>query len=482
MKNKYDIIVIGSGPGGEGAAMQASKAGKSVAVIDGLPEVGGNCTHKGTIPSKALRHAVQLLADTGKFRDSNYLKLLKSADSVVRQQVNLRRGFYERNRVDIIHGRANFINDHTIEVTLPGVLKEKLTADAFIIATGSRPRRPEGIDFSNPRLVDSDSILNLKKNPKSITIYGAGIVGCEYASIFRGLRIKVNLINTRSQLLSFLDDEIVDALSYHLREQGVLIRHNEEYERIEADDRGVTLFLKSNKQIYSDVLLWAQGRTGNSSNMGLESLGIDHDKRGSIIVNKSYQTTQSHIYAVGDVVGYPNLASAAYDQGRFAATHLVDGECEHSLVEHIPTGIYTIPEISSVGLTERELTTQKVPYEVGHAFFRHLARAQITGRTIGMLKILFHRETLKILGIHCFGNHASEIVHIGQAIMTQKGKANTLMYFMNTTFNYPTMAEAYRVAALNGLNRVNARPKREEKKITVADRGNVVPLKKVKTA
>ncbi len=482
MKNKYDIIVIGSGPGGEGAAMQASKAGKSVVVIDSLPEVGGNCTHKGTIPSKALRHAVQLLADTGKFRNSNYLKLLKSADSVVRQQVNLRRSFYERNQVDIIHGHANFINDHTIEVTLPGVLKEKYTADAFIIATGSRPRQPEGIDFSHSRLLDSDSILNLKKNPKSITIFGAGIVGCEYASIFRGLRIKVNLVNTRSQLLSFLDDEIIDALSYHLRDQGVLIRHNEEYERVEADDRGVTLFLKSNKQIYSDVLLWAQGRTGNSSNMGLESLGIDHDKRGSIIVNKSYQTTKSHIYAVGDVVGYPNLASAAYDQGRFAATHLVYGECEHSLVEHIPTGIYTIPEISSVGLTERELTAQKIPYEVGHASFRHLARAQITGRTIGMLKILFHRETLKILGIHCFGNHASEIVHIGQAIMTQKGKANTLMYFMNTTFNYPTMAEAYRVAALNGLNRVNARPKRKEKKITVADRGNVVPLKKVKTA
>jgi len=462
--------------------MQASKAGKSVVVIDSLPEVGGNCTHKGTIPSKALRHAVQLLADTGKFRDSNYLKLLKSADSVVRQQVNLRRGFYERNRVDIIHGHANFINDHTMEVTLPGVLKEKYTAGAFIIATGSRPRQPEGIDFSHSRLLDSDSILNLKKNPRSITICGAGIVGCEYASIFRGLRIKVNLINTRSQLLSFLDDEIVDALSYHLREQGVLIRHNEEYEKIEADDRGVTLFLKSNKQIYSDVLLWAQGRTGNSSNMGLESLGIDLDKRGSIIVNKSYQTSKSHIYAVGDVVGYPNLASAAYDQGRFAATHLVNGECEHSLVEHIPTGIYTIPEISSVGLTERELTAQKIPYEVGHASFRHLARAQITGRTIGMLKILFHRETLKIFGIHCFGNHASEIVHIGQAIMTQKGKANTLMYFINTTFNYPTMAEAYRVAALNGLNRVNARPKREEKKITVADSSNVVPLKKVKTA
>lgn len=453
MKNEYDIIVIGSGPGGEGAAMQAAKAGKHVAVIDDLP-VGGNCTHRTTIPSKVLRHAVRQLAESGKFENANHQNLVKTAESVIRQQVKLRRGFYERNLVDIIQGRAAFVDEHTVEVTKPGALAENYKADAFVIATGSRPYHPEDVDFSHPRILDSDSVLSLQQNPRSIIIYGAGIIGCEYATIFRALRIKVNLINPRDKLLSSLDDEIIDALSYHLREQGVLIRHNEEYEKVGADNHGVTIYLKSNKQIHSDVLLWAHGRTGNSHNMGLERIGLEINERGSIIINDDYQTSQPHIYAAGDVVGYPSLASAAYDQGRFAARHLVFGECEHKLVEDIPIGIYTIPEISSIGLTERELTAQKVPYEVGHSFFRHLARAQITGRTTGMLKILFHRKTLKILGIHCFGNQASEIVHIGQAIMSQKGEGNTLLYFINTTFNYPTMAEAYRVAALNGLNRI----------------------------
>lgn len=454
MKNKYDIMVVGSGPGGEGAAMKAVKEGKQVAIIDNLLNVGGNCTHKGTIPSKTLRHLIQQLSESGGSEGASFQQLLKSAEAVIREQVSLRRGFYQRNRVKVIHGGASFSDEHGVEVTLPGGGKERYAADAFIIATGSRPYHPPDVDFSHPRIVDSDTVLNLKDTPRSLTIYGAGVIGCEYASIFRGLRIKVNLINNRDKLLSFLDDEIIDALSYHLREQGVVIRHSEEYEKVEADDRGVRVYLKSNKVIKSDLLLWAQGRTGNSDQMGLDAIGIATNKRGSIIVNENYQTAHSHIYAVGDVVGYPSLASAAYDQGRFAATHLLFGVCEQRLVEDIPTGIYTIPEISSVGLTERELTAQKVPYEVGRSFFRELARAQITRHTTGILKILFHRDTLKILGIHCFGSQASEIVHIGQAILAQKGDGNTLMYFINTTFNYPTMAEAYRIAALNGLNRV----------------------------
>lgn len=453
MKYDYDVIVIGSGPGGEGAAMKSTKDGKLVAVVEAFSQVGGNCTHRATIPSKALRQAIQQLIDTNDYSNTNYPDMLKRAETVIRGQVQLRTGFYERNRVDVIHGRAAFVDEHTLEVTLAQGGAERYTAAGFIIATGSRPYHPADVDFTHPKILDSDSILSLQNTPRSISIYGAGVIGCEYASIFRGLRIKVNLINTRHQLLSFLDDEIIDALSYHLREQGVLIRHNEEYEKVEADDTGVRVYLKSNKQIRSDILLWAQGRTGNSD-MGLKKIGIETNEQGSIRINENYQTARPHIYAVGDVVGYPNLASAAYDQGRFAATHLIFGACEYRLIQAIPTGIYTIPEISSVGLTERELTAQKIPYEVGHAFFRHLARAQITGRTTGMLKILFHRETLQLLGIHCFGNQASEIIHIGQAIMDQKGDANTLMYFINTTFNYPTMAEAYRVAALNGLNRV----------------------------
>ena len=451
----YDIIVIGTGPGGEGAAMKSTKEGKRVAVIDNFKNVGGNSTHRATIPSKALRQYVQQLIDTNAHSTTSFPDLLDRAADLIRDQVDLRTGYYERNDVDIILGRASFVDEHTVEVALLNGGVERYIARGFIIATGSRPYHPPDIDFSHPRIRDSDSILDLKETPRIITIYGAGVIGCEYASIFRGLRIKVNLINSRSQLLSYLDDEIIDALSYHLSQNGVRIRHNEEYDRVKANDKEARVFLKSNKQIVSDILLWAEGRTGNSDNMGLENIGIETDERGSILINDAYQTlAQPHIYAVGDVVGFPSLASAAYDQGRFAATHLVFGECEQRLVEDIPTGIYTIPEISSIGLTEKELTAQKIPYEVGHAYFRHIARAQVTGRLTGMLKIIFHRETLEILGIHCFGSQASEIIHIGQAIMAQEGEANTLMYFINTTFNYPTMAEAYRVAALNGINRV----------------------------
>jgi NAD(P) transhydrogenase len=267
--------------------------------------------------------------------------------------------------------------------------------------------------------------------------------------------VKVNLINSRDKLLSFLDDEIIDALAYHLRDQGVVLRHNEEYERVETRPDCVVVHLKSGKKIKSDALLWAQGRTGNTDSMGLERIGLKPDSRGLLRVDELYRTELKHIYAVGDVVGYPSLASASYDQGRFAAEHIVTGECDGRLVRDIPTGIYTSPEISSLGRNERELTREGVPYEVGHAAFRSLARAQITGKTVGMLKLLFHRETLQILGIHCFGDQAAEIVHIGQAIMTQSGEANSIRYFVNTTFNYPTMAEAYRVAALNGLNRLS---------------------------
>ncbi len=451
----YDIIVIGTGPGGEGAAMKSAKEGKRVAVIDNFKNVGGNSTHRATIPSKALRQYVQQIIDANTHSATSLPELLDRAADLIEDQVDLRTGYYERNDVDIILGRASFVDKHTVEVALLNGGSEHYTARGFIIATGSRPYHPPDIDFSHPRIRDSDSILGLNETPRIITIYGAGVIGCEYASIFRGLNIKVNLINSRNQLLSYLDDEIIDALSYHLSQNGVRIRHNEEYDRVEANDKEARVFLKSNKQIVSDILLWAEGRTGNSDNIGLENIGIETDERGSILINDAYQTlAQPHIYAVGDVVGFPSLASAAYDQGRFAATHLIFGECEQRLVEDIPTGIYTIPEISSIGFTEKELTAQKIPYEVGHAYFRHIARAQLTGRLTGMLKIIFHRETLEILGIHCFGSQASEIIHIGQAIMAQEGEANTLMYFINTTFNYPTMAEAYRVAALNGINRV----------------------------
>ena len=458
-KRSYDLVVIGTGPGGEGAAMLAAKHGRSVAVVERY-QIGGACTHWGTIPSKALRHASQRLQECshnqplGSRERPSFPDLLRGAESVIAKQTVMRASFYERNEVDIHLGEARFSAPHTLVLKDGEGGRSELHAEHVVIATGSRPYHPEDVDFSHPRVLDSDTVLALDHTPRSITIYGAGVIGCEYASIFRALGIRVNLIDTRSQLLAFLDDEIVHALSYHLRDQGVVIRHGEEYQAVEADDGGVTVQLHSGKRIRSEMLLWANGRTGNSQDLGLEEIGLQPDHRGQLSVNENYQTTIPHIYAVGDIVGQPSLASAAYDQGRLAATHLVQGHCDHRLVEHVPTGIYTSPEISSVGPSERELTARKVPYEVGYAFFKSLARAQITGNTVGMLKLLFHRDTLEILAIHCFGDQASEIVHIGQAIMSQPQERNTLEYFTNTTFNYPTMAEAYRVAALNGLNRL----------------------------
>lgn len=464
----YDVVVIGTGPGGEGAAMRAAKAGARVAAVERYVTVGGGCTHWGTIPSKALRHTIgrinmingnPLFSPNGNITP-DYPAMIKAAAGVIGKQVQMRETFYERNRVPVIEGSARFVDDHTIEVhdanDIGGETTARITADKFVVATGSRPYRPDSIDFDHPRIFDANTVLEeLNFTPMSMTIYGAGVIGCEYASMFRGLHMKINLVNTRSELLSFLDEEIIDALSYHLRDQGVLIRHNEEYERIEGRDDCVVMHLKSGKQVKSDVLLWAQGRTGNAE-IGLAEIGVEVNSRGQIAkVNDSFQVeSHPHIYAVGDVIGPPALASAAYDQGRFAAEHAVTGKCDHRIVEDIPTGIYTTPEISSVGKTERELTAEKIPYEVGQANFKSLARAQIAGVTVGMLKILFHRETLAILGIHCFGHSAAEIVHIGQAIMAQPGEANSLNYFVGTTFNYPTMAEAYRVAALNGLNRL----------------------------
>jgi NAD(P) transhydrogenase len=460
--NQFDVIVIGSGPGGEGAAINAAKNGKSVLVVERRAEVGGNCTHTATIPSKALRSTIsEMLSLTSKplFQELikpgrlSFQELLKGAHSVTSKQVNVRRAFYERNNVRMIHGQARFIDAHTLEVEHGEGARDRFQGSHFVIASGSRPYHPPDIDFTHPRIFDSDTLLQLSFTPQSITIYGAGVIGCEYTSMLRNLGLKTNLINTRAKLLEFLDDEIVDALAYHLREQGVVIRHDEEYEKVVGTSDGVILHLKSGKKIKTDILLWANGRTGNSNDIGLEAVGIKPDSRGLIKTNQFYQTNVENIYAVGDVVGFPALASASFDQGRIAVSHLIRGTSAH-LVEFIPTGIYTAPEISSVGYTERELTSKAIPYEIGHAFFRNLARAQISGQTVGMLKILFHRETLEILGIHCFGDQASEIIHIGQAIMSQKGEGNTLMYFVNTTFNYPTMAEAYRVAALNGINRV----------------------------
>ncbi|ALZ85733.1 MULTISPECIES: Si-specific NAD(P)(+) transhydrogenase [Pseudomonas] len=458
----YDVVVLGSGPAGEGAAMNAAKNGRRVAVVDNRQVVGGNCTHLGTIPSKALRHSVkqiiqfntnEMFRSIGEPRWFSFPDVLRSAERVIARQVSSRTGYYARNRVDLFFGTASFADENTIEIVNQRGDLERLVAKQVVIATGSRPYRPVDVDFSHPRIYDSDTILSLTHTPRRLIIYGAGVIGSEYASIFSGLGVLVDLIDNRDQLLSFLDDEISDALSYHLQNNNVLIRHNEEYERIEGQENGVILHLKSGKKLRADALLWCNGRTGNTDQLGLQNVGISVNSRGQVTVDENYRTSVANIYAAGDVIGWPSLASAAYDQGRSASDNILHDN-NGRVVNDIPTGIYTIPEISSLGKTERELTQEKVPYEVGKAFFKSMARAQISGEPVGMLKILFHRETLQVLGVHCFGDQASEILHIGQAIMNQEGEANSIRYFVNTTFNYPTMAEAYRVAAFDGLNRL----------------------------
>ena len=460
--NKYDVVVIGSGPAGEGAAMNAAKRGKKVAIIEEKKLVGGNCTHMGTIPSKALRHAVKqiinfntnaMFREIGEPRWFSFPEVLKTANRVIDKQVKMRTEFYGRNRVSVYNGTARFVDEHTVELSDEAQNSVQLHAENIVIATGSSPWRPSNIDFDHPRVYDSDTILKLEHTPRTLIIYGAGVIGCEYASIFSGLGVKVDLIHPGDRLLNFLDDEISDALGYHLRDKGALIRHNEQFASVEGGDRFVTMTMVSGKKVKADAFLWAAGRSGNTKDLGLENISLDANGRGQIEVDQEYRTSLDHIYAIGDVIGWPALASAAYDQGRAAASVIASPE-EFSHVSEVPTGIYTIPEISSIGKTERQLTEEKVPYEVGQAFFKNTARGQITGEGVGMLKILFHRETLELLGIHCFGDQAAEIIHIGQAIMQQKGEGNTLRYFVNTTFNYPTMAEAYRVAALNGLNRL----------------------------
>ena len=462
MSNKkfdYDLFVIGTGPGGEGAAMQCAKQGYRVAVAECYKQIGGGCTHWGTIPSKALRFAITstmnalqnpAFRELGMTTSPSLEQLRRGTETIIAQQVTMRQSFYDRNDVPIFAGQARFVDEHSVSIDGD----EPITSKYFVIATGSRPYRPSNVDFTHPRIFDSDTVLLMDEKPQSLCIYGAGVIGVEYASMFRNLGIKVNLINTRSKLLEFLDDEIIDAISYHLRDQGVIIRHDEQMQSIEGADDGVILHLKSGKQLKTDALLWANGRSGNTDDLGLDTLNIVPNKRGQIEINDRFQTQRPHVYAVGDVIGYPSLASAAYTQGRSAGMHIL-GEADGDLrVNDIPTGIYTSPEISSVGKTERELTAACVPYEVGQAQFKSLARAQITGQTVGMLKILFHRETLEVLGVHCFGANASEIIHIGQSVMSPKGAPNSINYFTETTFNYPTMAEAYRVAALNGLNRL----------------------------
>lgn len=455
----YDMLVIGSGPAGQKAAIQAAKVGKKVAVIERKKVVGGICINSGTIPSKSLREAVLFLsgfrqrslygASYRVKKDITFQDLSQRCDHVVKAEQEVIQNQLIRNSVDFIVGAASFLDPHRLSIKQDSESVEH-SADYIVVAVGTEPARPDDIAFDGESIIDSDGLLTLKHLPKSLTIVGAGVIGCEYACILATLGIPVVLVERRPRLLEFVDNEIIEALQYQMRNIGITLRLNEEVVGIKKSaDLSVAIHLKSGKKISAPLLMYSAGRVGATINLGLDKIGIAPDERGRLKVDESFRTALPHIYAVGDVIGFPALASTSMQQGRHAACHAFGLACDTS--SHLlPYGIYSIPEISMVGRNEEELTRDGVPYETGVARYREIARGQIIGDTVGMLKLLFHSETRALLGVHVIGEGATELVHIGQAVMAHGGK---LDYFVDTVFNYPTLAECYKVAALAALNK-----------------------------
>ncbi len=456
----YDIVVIGTGPAGRRAAIQAAKGGKRVAAVDRQRYVGGQAVHRGTIPSKTLREAVIHVTGIGQrsfygesyrvMADVTMHDLLVRTAQVVQAEVDVVRDGFLRNDVDLLSGVAHFVDPHTLAIHTENSIIE-VGADKVILATGSSPARPPHIPFDNERVVDSDGILDLTRIPKSLTVVGGGIIGTEYASIFATLGVAVTLIDGRKELLDIVDEEIGEALKFRMREDGITMRLGHRVETVEFDARGrpVTV-LETGARTVSDVVMYSIGRRGATGLLNLDAAGLTADDRGRVKVNKFFQTEQEHVYAVGDVIGQPALASTSAEQGRLAARHALGLDCP-SIDDELPIGIYTIPEIALVGKTEEQLTLEGAAYESGVARYKEIARGAIIGDDFGILKLLFDPDTRKVLGVHIFGNQASELLHIGQAVMQLDG---TIDYFVETIFNYPTFAEAYKVAGLNGVNKL----------------------------
>lgn len=456
---RYDLVVIGSGPAGHHAAIQGAKLGKSVAVIEASPEVGGTGLNTGTIPSKTLRHVVLELsrarahglagAHAHDLWDLALREMMVRCRHVVDQGVEVYRAQFARNRVEVLAGRALFVEPNRLRIEGPHHVSE-VEAAKVVIATGSVPARSPSVPIDGQVIIDTDSVLGLARLPRSMIIVGGGVVGAEYACIFATLGVAVVVVDVRPRLLEFIDSEIVEALSYQMRDLGVTFRLGEHVDRVaHMPGGGVVASLRSRKELRAETLLYAVGRQGNTDSLNLEAAGLEADARGRIAVDGSFRTQAPDIYAVGDVVGFPALASVAMEQGRLAVCHAFGrpASFERRL---FPYGIYTIPEISFVGQTELELTAEGVPYEVGTAHYREIARGQIMGNTTGRLKLLFHRETGELLGVHIIGEGAAELVHIGQAVLGFRGSID---YFVENVFNYPTLAECYKVAALAGKNR-----------------------------
>jgi NAD(P) transhydrogenase len=457
---QYDLLVIGSGPAGQKAAVQAAKLGKTVGIIERKAAVGGVSTNTGTIPSKALREAVLYLSG---FRQRNLygagyrLKktvtiedLVFRANHIIQNEIEIVKDQMTRNRIDLIFGDARFVDPHRLLVTQAGTSTDHF-AHVIIITVGTEPSRPANIPFNGHTIIDTDGLITLKHLPTSIVIVGGGVIGTEYAAILAMIGVPVVLIDKRPRLLEFVDAQIIDALQRHMTDIGVTLYHEEEVVAIREESDGlVTVSLTHRPPITTTTLLYAIGRIGATKHLNLEAVGLTPDARGRVIVNEHFQTAIPHIYAAGDVIGFPALASTSMQQGRHAACHAF-GHPDHTDTDLLPYGIYTIPEISTVGRNEEELTKAGTPYAVGIAHYREIARGQLTGDETGMLKLLFHRRTRTLLGVHAIGEGATEIIHIGQAVMAYRGKID---YFIDTVFNYPTLAECYKVAALDGINRL----------------------------
>jgi NAD(P) transhydrogenase len=468
----FDLLVIGSGPAGQRAAIQAAKLNKRVAIIERKAVVGGVCTNTGTIPSKTLREAALYLSGyrlRGLYGASYTVKqnitmedLLFRTEHVIRHEIDVTRHQLMRNRVEVFSAEASFVDPHTVRLTDGDERGPRGSRDVncarVVIATGTEVTREENIPFDGQRVYCSDDILRLQQLPRTLTVVGAGVIGLEYASIFAALGVRVTLIDKRHRLLPFVDAEIIETLAYHLRENRVTLRLGEEVSGMELITDGfgdrVKIHLASGKQILTDAALYSVGRTGATATLNLECAGLATDDRGRLAVNEHFQTEVAHIYAVGDVIGFPSLASTSMEQGRLAACHAFNVEAT-SVPALFPYGIYSIPEISTVGRNEEELTEQGVPYEVGKAQYREIARGQIIGDSSGLLKLIFHLDTHALLGVHIIGEGASELIHIGQAVLAFGGP---IEYFVNTVFNYPTLAECYKTAAFDGVNRLGLAP------------------------
>jgi len=462
MEHHYDLLVIGSGPSGQRAAVQAAKLGKKAAVIERKQLVGGNAVHTGTIPSKTLRETVLNLSgwrERGFYGRSYRVKKEITADDLrqrleitLRHEIEVMQHQLMRNGVDVLPGEARFVDDHTVRLTDYEGACLDYSADKIIIAVGTRPHRPPNIPFDDRKILDSDDVLNIERLPRSMAVIGGGVIGIEYATIFSALDIAVTVVEARNELLSFADAEIVQEFQHHLRDRGMIMRLGEQVDQVrEAGDGKVVVHLTSGRRVVTDMAMFCAGRQGNTDSLALDSAGLESDKRGRIEVNEHFQTATPDIYAVGDVIGFPALASTSMEQGRRAARHAFTDEAVQPL-ENFPFGIYAVPEISMAGKTEQELKEAGIPFESGIARFRETARGQILGLQQGMLKMLFSLEDHRLLGVHVEGEGATELVHIGQAVMTLGG---TLNYFIESVFNYPTLAEAYKVAALDAWNRLS---------------------------